>query len=501
MRLTKTPFSLCLAACFLSQAIPAWAAVKIMNYKDFSSKYGTAQVLDLALDSLGGPWCAVLDKATLNTGAGDIQDRGALLNYRSVGGGSWATVSLGKQDSPRLVSRAVAAGPGVTVWSAVGRTIRKVTQFEQYKYNLDEFDFSSTQGTVTVIPEDGSKTYDTTTSGLDFGACNDIAVDAAGNVWLACSGGIFLLDGSTRLGAALAGSGLSPWKQAVRVGDGYTSCIALDRSGGAYFGTRSSGVLKYDGQKWSQAAAPGAPVTAITVGPQGRLWFATAPVAGVMGIHQLENGALKSQNFTVGGADRWNEVSSMAFDNQGKLWVGTLGGGVKVYNGTAWTGYGTADGLASDVVNAVLVESADRVWFGTDEGVSLLLFTNSPDPARAADAHILKSAQLTDSAGVFFVGRLNGKFIAGMGPGFNNEVKWSFNTGGTILSSPAADRNGVLYFGSGDKKIYALYPNGQLKWSYETGGAVVSSPAVDVDGSVYVGSKDGYLYALTRSGA
>ncbi|MCE5271215.1 PQQ-binding-like beta-propeller repeat protein, partial [bacterium] len=136
-----------------------------------------------------------------------------------------------------------------------------------------------------------------------------------------------------------------------------------------------------------------------------------------------------------------------------------------------------------------------------DEGTSVIPGITAPDPAVAADEFIVKSAQLMDSMGVFFVGRLNGKFIAGMGPGFNSEEKWTFNTGGPILSSPAADRNGVLFFGSGDKKIYALYPNGQLKWSYETGGAVVSSPAVDVDGSVYVGSKDGYLYALTRSGA
>ena len=34
-----------------------------------------------------------------------------------------------------------------------------------------------------------------------------------------------------------------------------------------------------------------------------------------------------------------------------------------------------------------------------------------------------------------------------------------------------------------------------LKWKFETGGSVYSSPAV-VDGMVYFGSNDNYLYAV-----
>jgi outer membrane protein assembly factor BamB len=51
-------------------------------------------------------------------------------------------------------------------------------------------------------------------------------------------------------------------------------------------------------------------------------------------------------------------------------------------------------------------------------------------------------------------------------------------------------------FGSDDHNLYALDAvSGQNHWSFQTGGKVQSSPTV-VDGIVYVGSDDGKLYAI-----
>lgn len=74
-------------------------------------------------------------------------------------------------------------------------------------------------------------------------------------------------------------------------------------------------------------------------------------------------------------------------------------------------------------------------------------------------------------------------------------LKWSYDTDGAIHSSPAVD-NGVVFFGSEDGKVYALEAEtGALIWSYPTGGRIVSSPTV-VNGVVYIGSMSGKLYAL-----
>jgi eukaryotic-like serine/threonine-protein kinase len=73
-------------------------------------------------------------------------------------------------------------------------------------------------------------------------------------------------------------------------------------------------------------------------------------------------------------------------------------------------------------------------------------------------------------------------------------LDWQYATGGAIWSSPVV-ANGVVYFGSDDKKVWALNLDGTKKWTYLTGDAVRSIPAVD-GGVVYVGSNDNLVYAL-----
>jgi len=74
-------------------------------------------------------------------------------------------------------------------------------------------------------------------------------------------------------------------------------------------------------------------------------------------------------------------------------------------------------------------------------------------------------------------------------------VKWSFDAGSSIHSSPAV-ANDTIYFGCRDFKLYALdIATGTKRWEYRTEGWVDSSPTV-ADGIVYFGSNDGRLYAL-----
>ena len=74
-------------------------------------------------------------------------------------------------------------------------------------------------------------------------------------------------------------------------------------------------------------------------------------------------------------------------------------------------------------------------------------------------------------------------------------LKWSFHTGGPIVSSPVC-ANGVVYIGSSDNFLYALDARtGVLKWKFNAHGDIGSSPAVS-GGSVFVVSLDGNLYAL-----
>ena len=77
---------------------------------------------------------------------------------------------------------------------------------------------------------------------------------------------------------------------------------------------------------------------------------------------------------------------------------------------------------------------------------------------------------------------------------------WEFATGGEIYSSPAIADDGTIYFGSADKKLYALNPNGIKQWEFATAGPVYADPAIGPDGTIYIGSDDGQLYAVARDG-
>ena len=74
---------------------------------------------------------------------------------------------------------------------------------------------------------------------------------------------------------------------------------------------------------------------------------------------------------------------------------------------------------------------------------------------------------------------------------------WSFQTGGKIWSTPVI-RDGIVYFGSHDKNVYALnVRDGKLKWNrpFATGGTVAGRPLLFKD-LVVVGSFDRKLYGL-----
>lgn len=77
-------------------------------------------------------------------------------------------------------------------------------------------------------------------------------------------------------------------------------------------------------------------------------------------------------------------------------------------------------------------------------------------------------------------------------------VKWKFQTGGRIISSPAVV-TGIAYVGSADGNLYAIdSANGTPKWKFATNGMVTSSPAVSA-GVVYFGSFDGSFYAVNAA--
>ena len=81
------------------------------------------------------------------------------------------------------------------------------------------------------------------------------------------------------------------------------------------------------------------------------------------------------------------------------------------------------------------------------------------------------------------------------GPGPEPSLRWAFETGDSVWSSPVV-ADGRAYVGSYDGNLYAVdVDTGEEVWRFETDDRIDGTPAV-VDGVVYVGSGNGTLYAL-----
>lgn len=98
--------------------------------------------------------------------------------------------------------------------------------------------------------------------------------------------------------------------------------------------------------------------------------------------------------------------------------------------------------------------------------------------------------------GVFFLFFFPSAGIAGHG-----DLKWEFTAEGGISAGCAMGTYGDIYFGSRDKKLYSLGPDGVLKWVFETNDHVETHPFVGADETIYVTSTDGILYALSSDGS
>ncbi len=63
-------------------------------------------------------------------------------------------------------------------------------------------------------------------------------------------------------------------------------------------------------------------------------------------------------------------MTSAAADAKGRIYFGTAGGGLVVYDGNQWKYFNQTDGLASNTINDLYVDKAGVVWIATNAGVT-----------------------------------------------------------------------------------------------------------------------------------
>ncbi len=198
-----------------------------------------------------------------------------------------------------------------------------------------------------------------------------------------------------------------------------------------------------------------------------------------------------------------------------KIYIGTKEANLTVLdkdNGRyLWSFPRDGDDLDIEGIYGTPITAEDTIFFGSYSGD---LFALDPNNERVlwkfpTDGHIVGSPlhHQTSNGHKIIVGSTdNHLYSVDIKSG---RLDWTFKSSGEIWSTPI-EKDGLIYFGSLDGKLYAVYGEtngankpGDLKWTYETSGAIASSPVLSsVEGRdvILIGSFDRMLYALDLDG-
>ena len=150
--------------------------------------------------------------------------------------------------------------------------------------------------------------------------------------------------------------------------------IAVEDDGTVWIGTTDGGLAEFDGTDWTvftynNSALPGGPVVALTIDSAGTLWIGVDDRDWALG----EFGGLVSfdgTNLVTYEHPPYLDfgITSIAIGNDGIIWFGE-GGGLGKYDGINWEEYTIYDfGLLSTEVSEVATEDDGTVWIGNWHG-------------------------------------------------------------------------------------------------------------------------------------
>ena len=265
-------------------------------------------------------------------------------------------------------------------------------------------------GAVTQYKDETWEYLFPTETGLAADDVYALLEDTDGNIWVGTSLGLSKFDGRA-------------WETFIPDNSDlvyrYVNGLAEDRHGRIWISTLSGGSV-YSHGEWitynrfgdadGEQRLPSNSLFNVYYDSQGRVWYATGLGAAVLedgqwtlysrndglntniisvvtedargrvwlthwqGINILDNGvwnSLRTENADI----RTDLVLASRVDSQGRMWFGTIGDGVAIYDGQRWTKHNRANGgLSDDNVRALVEDRATgRFWVGTDGGLNGLV--------------------------------------------------------------------------------------------------------------------------------
>ena len=151
----------------------------------------------------------------------------------------------------------------------------------------------------------------------------------------------------------------------------FVTFILEDSHGNLWFAHQYGGVSMYNGKFFTHFTEKEGLITngvrSIHEDSNGNIWFGTG------GGLSMYNGETFTHITEKEGLSH-NGVISILEDSHGNLWFGTSGGGVSMFNGETFTHFTEKEGLSDNTVMSILADSNNNIWLSTSKGLNLLAF-------------------------------------------------------------------------------------------------------------------------------
>jgi len=241
--------------------------------------------------------------------------------------------------------------------------------------------------------------------------------DSHGNFWFGTFEGLCKYDGKTftyfTVNEGLSGNA---------IGKSFE-----DSHGDLWFGTQDGGVSMYNGKNFTHFTQKEGLISnwtySIIEDSQGNLWF------GSYGGLCKYDGKTFTCYTQINGLSN-NNVGSIVEDSHGNLWFGARGG-VSIYNGAAFMHITQNDGLSDNWVQTMVKDRNNDVWIGTTSGLNRIVLEPENDSSITKGMYSFKpviySYGLQD--GLKGMG-----FYGGVLSDSKNRIWWGTDKGLTMLN-------------------------------------------------------------------
>ncbi|MBN2681238.1 MAG: T9SS type A sorting domain-containing protein [Bacteroidales bacterium] len=252
-------------------------------------------------------------------------------------------------------------------------------------------------GGITKFDGINWTTYTTSSTGggLPSNATTCSGFDALGNIWVGTPYGISKFNGTT----------WTYWDESDGMVEDNVSCFIVDAEGNKWVGS-FKGLMRFNDSDWSSFIQTNGIANNLVYDvlslASGETYFATQngfseltganswlnytsttglPAYAVYGLAKddANNVWLATNNgvFTYNGTSFGTvhypglNVNCVTYDElTGNIWIGFGSNGAAVYNGSTWTTYTTASGLADNIVFDIAIHPDGSVWFATYNGLT-----------------------------------------------------------------------------------------------------------------------------------